>query len=260
MIRFVVYARDTRIYDTDYIFEDCEKLLKLLPYLKKKIEGTWNIAVLLPSIKYARKFVDEEIVPEYVDLVMYLEKDVSTQLMSERPKLLVKEKTAYERYMDIIADMKVLIDPKAAKELYFRVGQSKGKLQEYLMELADQSNGQTVTLDMVKRNVVDERRLYASDVLNAFLLRDRWRWKRYEKFVSALGRDYAFYSLRKYVTRLVREKNKYLRNEETTIRGIERIDGFSINHAFIVFNTTVSSELDMCMHMLDDRDLLRRII
>ena len=39
MIKFVVYTRDTRIHDVDYLFEDCEKLLKLVPYLKKKIES-----------------------------------------------------------------------------------------------------------------------------------------------------------------------------------------------------------------------------
>lgn len=257
MIKFVVYTRDTRIHDVDYLFEDCEKLLKLVPYLKKKIEGSWEIAVLEPTIQYARKFADNQVIPEYVTVTFYMERTVAAQLLSERPNLIVKDKTAYEKYMDLIADLKVIIDPKAARELYLRVGTSKDKIPEYLSELSEQAG--TITVNMVRSQVADERKIFASAVIDAFLVRDRYRWKKYNELVANLGKTYAFYAMRKYVTKLLKEKNSYLRNSQTTIRNIDKIDGFRICHAYIVFTEATAAELDTCMCMLDNRDLLRRV-
>lgn len=259
MIKFVVYTRDTRIHDVDYVFEDCEKLLKLIPYLKKKIEGKWEIAVIEPSIQYARKFADNDIIPEYVTVTFYMERTVAEQLLTERPNLAVKNKSAYEKYMDLIADLKVIIDPDAAKELYRRVGTSKDKLPEYLSELSEQAQSGAITVNMVRNQVADERKMYASNVIDAFLMKDRWRWKKYDKLVADLGRSYAFYAMRKYVTKLLREKNNYLRNQPTTIRNIDKIDGFRICHAYVLFTEATAVELDACMRSLDNRDLLRRV-
>lgn len=260
MIHFTVYAKDTRICDADYIFEDVEKFMKLVPYLKRKIVGDWVIAVVEPPIKAVRQLVDDGSIPEYVALEVYLEKQTASQLMSERPSLFVQQKTAYEKFMDLVAGTKVLINPKAARELYMRVGVHKDKLPDYLLELSEKACAGEVTISMVRNTVVDERKVYASEVLMSFLVRDRWRWKKYNELVETLGLHYAYYALRKYAGRLLVDKNKYLRNENTEIRGIEKVDAFRINQAYVLFNTTKYTELDMCMHLLEDRELMRRIV
>lgn len=260
MIKFLIYSRDTRILDTDYLFEDPAKFMALVPYLRPKIEGDWKIAIIEPPIKFVRQIADTEFVPEYVTLELYLEKNVAQQIMLEKPKLIVKQKTAYEKYMDLIADTKVLIDPKAAKELYRRVGTNKDKIPDYLLELSEKAENGQVTVNMVRTHVVDERKVYASEVLLAFLARDRWRWKKYNDLVEELGTRYAFYAIRKYAGKLLVDKNKYLRNEDTEIRGIDKIDAFRINQAFVLFNTTKYTELDMCMRLLENREIMRRII
>lgn len=259
MVKYLVHARDTRIHDVDYLYDDPEKFLKLLPYIKKKIDGDWRIAILEPDIKFVRKIADSAIVPEYVTLELYMEKSVAEKIAIEKPKIFVKQKTAYEKYLDSIGEMKVLINPKAAKELYRRVGTHKEKLTEYLITLSESVDGE-ISISDVTREVLDERKLYASDVLNSFLLRDRWRWKRYEDFVQVMGRDYAYYSLRKYANKLLEEKNRYLRNEDTKLRIIKDVDSLSVCLAYTLFNTTKSVELDLCMRMLDNRDLARRVL
>lgn len=260
MIKFLTYTRDTRIRDVDYLIEDPAKLLAMIVYLRPKIEGEWAIALFEPPIKFVRELLDNDIIPEYVNLDVYLEQSVVSNLMTERPQVFVKQKTPYENFMDMVAEMKVLIDPKAAKELYKRVGTNKDKLPEYLRSLAEKADTGVISLSMVRANVVDERKVYASEVLLAFLMRDYSRWKKYNELVSALGRDYAFYALRKFSKKLLVDKNKYLRNEDTEIRGIEKVDSFKVNQAYVLFNTTTSVELDMCMYMLENRDAMRRII
>lgn len=260
MIKFLVYTKDTRIFDCDYIIEKPEKLIDLIPYLNKKIEGQWSIALLLPPIKFARRLTDEEIIPEYVQLSVYLERGVSEQLCTERPQLIIKQKTPYERFMDSIGEKQIDITPKAARELYYRVGVHKDKLDEYLVTLGEENKGREITQDIIRKQIPDERKVYASDVLLSFLTKDRSRWKKYNTLVLTLGQEYAFYALRKYSGKLLHDKNHYLRNENTEIRGIDKIDGFRISQAYILFNTCKSSELDTCMRLLDERELMRRII
>lgn len=260
MIKFLVYTRDTRIRDVDYLLEDPAKLLAMIVYLRPKIEGEWVIALFEPPIKFVRELLDNDIIPDYVNVDIYLEQSVVNTLMTERPQVFIKKKTPYENFMDMIADMKVLIEPKAAKELYKRVGKNKDKLPEYLRSLAEKADSGVVSLSMVKTDVVDERSVYASEVLMAFLTRDYSRWKKYNELVSELGRDYAFYAIRKFSKKLLVDKNKYLRNQETEIRGIEKVDSFKVNQAFVLFNTTTAVELDMCMYMLENREAMRRII
>lgn len=259
MVNYLVYTRDTRIRDVDYLLEDGDKFLKLLPYMRKKISGDWSVAILEPDIKFVRKIADMEDMPEYINLSLYMEKAVSEQIMSEKPRLLVKEKTAYEKYQDMIGEMKVLIDPKAAQALYRRVSTSKDKLPEYLQRLSSICENKITVADVV-REVPDERRLYASDVINSFLLKTRWRWSQYNKLVSELGRDYAYFAMRKYVSRLLLDKNKFLNNEDTEIRLIDKLDSLSINLAFVLFNTTKPEELDTCMYLLDNKDKARRLL
>ncbi|MCM1440600.1 MAG: hypothetical protein NC131_15595 [Roseburia sp.] len=260
MLKFITHTRDTRIRDVDYLLEDPARLVAMIPYLRPKIEGEWRIALFEPPIKFVRELLDTDMVPEYVNVDVYLEQSVVQQLHTERPQVFVKTKSAYEKYMDVISDMKVLIDPKAAKELYRRVGSHKEKLPEYLIDLSGKAENGRITVSMVRDGVVDERRTYASEVLMSFLMCDYSRWKKYNELISDLGRDYSFYALRKYSKKLLLDKNKYLRNEETEIRGIDKVDSFKVNQAFILFNTTTPVELDMCMRMLENRESMRRII
>ena len=259
MVKYIVNTKDTRIRDVDYLFEDVAKFKKLLPYLRKKIEGSWDIAILEPDIKSVREFADSESIPNYITVSLYLDRHVAEQIASEKPKLFIKEKTAYEKYLDLISDMKIMIDTKAAKELYQRVGTDKSKIPEYLQELASIAT-EKITVNDVRKTVNDERRLYASDVVNAFLLRTRWRWSQYNKLVSNLGRDYAYYSMRKYISKLLEEKNQYLHNEDTTLRVVNKVDALSINLAYVLFNTTRSTELDTCMYLLDNRSKARSVL
>ena len=260
MIKIIVHSSDTRINDVDYIIEKSDKLERLLPYLKKKLQGEWRIALLEPGINFVRRVYDEGMIPDYVSLEIYLEKSVASQLMAERPQLQVKEETAYEKFLHLISDMKVLIDPKAVRELYRRVGSDKSKLVDYVRQLADDSGGRPVTLSDVKAKVIDERKLYASQVVTEFLLGDRWRWKHYSQLLLELGRDYAYYAMRKYTEKLLQEKEKYLRNEPTTIFSIDRIDSYRISHAWVLFHTTTSKELDSCMYILDHREEIKDIL
>lgn len=260
MLKFITYTRDTRIRDVDYLIEDPAKLLAMIPYFRPKIEGEWKIALFEPPIKFVRELVDNDIIPDYVGLDVYLDQGVVSQLMVERPKIFVKTKTAYENFMDMIADMKVLIDGKAAKELYRRVGKNKDKLPEYIMSLSEKADSGVITVSMVRSEVVDERRTYASEVLMSFLTGDRSRWKKYNELVGELGREYSFFALRKFSKKLLEEKNKYLRNQDTEMRGLDKVDSFKVNMAFVLFNTTAPCELDMCMHILENRELMRRIL
>ena len=259
MVRYEIYTKDTRIKNVDYLFEKMNKFDAIINYLKPKIEGTWEIALMDPPIQYLRDLLKINNIPEYVDVCAYVSRETARTLNNENPKLVVKEKSNYERFIDLLSEYGLVIHPKAVKELYRRVGNDKSKLPEYIMKLKEDVGDKEVTQEIVKQSIPDENRLYASTVLTAFLTQDRSRWKKYNELVQVLGTKYAFYALRKYSYKLLVEKNKYLRNEDTTIYGLERIDAFKINQAFVVFQTMKPEELDMCMRLIENRELMRRL-
>lgn len=256
MINLNEYDRKVIIRDSDYIFDKTDKLESLLPYLKKKISGEWVISLIEPPISYVRELYEVDKIPEYVKLNLYVSKEVANQILSEYPKLEIKKQTNYDRYLSLISEMKILIKPDVAKELYHRANRDIDKITDYLLLLSRDGD---ITLSKVRKYVIDERTVYASDVLRAFLTKDISRWTKYKKLVEILGESYAFYAIRRQTKKFLKDKDKYLRNDKTELWYIANIPAPQICYAYTLFHRCTSDELYMCLLLLDNFDLRRAI-
>lgn len=163
------------------------------------------------------------------------------QYQLEKPSVHIEKVSSYDAYIALFTDIAdIVFDPKAVSEIYKRAGPSIDKLKEALASCIEISDGVKVTLKDVDKVLLPNKRVYASDIVRAFLrARDvKYRWSLVDRLVQDLGTDFAYYSIRKYIYNLLTNKDKYLQNEtvvERFQRDIESIDALTIVHAYTTF-------------------------
>lgn len=241
MLKLTRMTKDVKIVNADYIFESVEKFEQVLRFLYPKISGDWYIALVEPKLHDVRRYLDTHIVPEYVILELLVEPAQLDQLMMERPKLAVQTKTSWEKYCDLIASMDILIEEKAISEIYRRVGTNTDALRETLESLKSKVSTGTITVKHVRLYVQDNTRIYANQVVRAFLKNDRRAWDYFFIFERDLGENIAFYAIRKYLRKLLKQKNEFLMNNDFKDRAVEEIDAFSIIQMLTMFEEAMSS-------------------
>ena len=240
MIKITAMSKDIKINNADYVFDKTDNMMKVLPYLYRKITGDWYIALLEPKLDTIRTLLDTDIIPEYVMLELFVEQGQLDQLMLERPSMAVKKVTTWQKYLDLIASSNLIVEPRAVSEIYRRVGPNIKGLETALEELGNKVNNGEINIKHVRLYIQDNSRVYTSQVVRAFLTNDPRAWDYFYINEMELGTEIAFYATRKYLRKLLKEKNEYLLNRETKDRAVETIDAFSIMRAYSLFETASS--------------------
>lgn len=231
----------------DYILEDSDTFFELLPYLYHKLEGVWEVCIIDPTIKDMRRIADAQL-PECVNVRVYADATDIAQFALECPELKTEKVSSYTLYQELFKDIAVTFDPKAVSEIYHRAGPDIDNLKTALSDVMEVSNGSYVTLDDVNKVLLPNKRVYASDVMRAFIgpRSVPYRWSLLNKLRAELGDEYAYYTLRKYVIRLLGAKNKYLINEDVAQgfdRDVKDIDALTIDYAYSLFMEFTSPKL-----------------
>lgn len=224
----------------NYILENGDDFFKLLPYLYKPLEGDWKVVILEPSIADARRIIDCQDIPECLEVEVYLPREDLEVLELERPTMVIEKLSPYDAFLRMIAALPVIVDPNAASAIYNRAGPDPDALKTALNDIMQVCDEDHIMLKDVNKILLDNRRVYASDVVRAFIgprnINHRWYWV--EKLIEELGNDVAYYSVRKYIRRLLVNKNKYMLNEDVAKqfeRDVKEIDSYTIAHAYTVF-------------------------
>lgn len=247
--------------NADYVFEHVDDYFEVLPYLYSKIEGKWNIVVMAESIKEIRHIFE---VPPADDVTVDILTDSANieQYALERPSVQIENISPYEQYLNLFKDIDyVVFDPKAVSEIYHRAGPNIENLEKAVKEVISVSDQTKVVMADVDKVLLPNNRIYASDIMRIFLrMRNcNYRWSMVDRFISELGISYAYYSLRKYVSGLLTNKNKYLHNETVADRykrEVESIDALTIAHAYSLFMTyTKPPLLRVILYELERRNL-----
>lgn len=226
-------------YQGDYLLEDSDEFFKLLPYLYPKIEGEWEISVIDPTIKALRQIYATD-VPNDLRVNIYADSKDIAQFQLERPDITTEKVSNWTLYQELFRDIDKVFEPKAVNEIYSRAGPDIDNLKQALTEVLAVSEGNTVTVKDVDKVLLSNKRVYANEVIRAFIgpSKLQWRWQLLDWLREELGDDYAFYAMRKYVRALLLNKNKYLRNEEVAdrfARDVKEIDALTIDYTYSLF-------------------------
>lgn len=204
-----------------------------------KLEGTWEICIIDPSIKEMRRIFDTQL-PECVNLRVYADMNDINQFTLERPDVKTEKVSNYTLYQELFKDISATFDPNAVSEIYQRAGPDIDNLKTALSDVLEVSNGNHVTLNDVNKVLLPNKRVYANDVMRAFIGPKTipYRWSLLNRLRDELGDEYAYYTLRKYIQRLLVNKNKYLINEDVAQnfeRDVKDIDALTIDYAYSLF-------------------------
>ncbi len=258
MVRFEQLTHQTKIPAADYVFSDSVSFLEILDRLTPKLEKEqWNIVLVDPELSFILNYMDNtSIVPSYVDCVMYLPKDKMDAVFEQHPELTVHKESNWDLYLKMVHGMSVIVHTDAYTYLYRSAGPSLDDLKIALDKLSSESETGEITLADVKRSFVAVKRIYASDVFQAFYTRRKDRWTLYKKYVDELGIRIAYYAMRKFVTRLLNEKYKYLQNQDVKERLVSEIDAPFICKVYALFMCYESYHLlPAIMYQIDNARL-----
>lgn len=254
MIDVKLYNRKSKIAEADYVLDKFEKFLSLLDVLTPKLKGTWDVTLVDPKIKEVKSLLETDIVPEFINCHILLPQAKLEIVVIDYPKLAPKDISVKDRYKEMVACLNHMIDKNAMWMLYNTIGANLTLLQESLDKLDKECEGITITTKQVQSTFAVSKRVYASDVLAAFLRRDRYRWVKLTTLTKELGDEYAYYALYKQVRNLLTDKNKYLHNEDVKNKLVDSVDAPLICYAYVLFvNSRSWRNLHGIMHCLDSR-------
>jgi hypothetical protein len=270
-VKFHRMARDFSPVGADYIFDKLEDFEKILPYLYPKIDGEWSIMLVDLKIVDCRRLLDDLQVPEYLEIECHLKQDVLGLLFAEYPKYRSEEKSKWEQYLETVANFPKTIEKRASSELFKRCHGDVGAIREALAELLTMSiDEDVITIRHINAILLANDSVYAKDVILTLLLKpnvlvpsrgsrlSRYKYNNpfelYTKLEYEIGRDAAFYSMRKYLRNLYEGKIDYLRNKETKEKEVvEVLDVYEIAHAYLTFFMSSPLQILTCLTILEER-------
>lgn len=254
MIKLSLYNARVKLPNADYVLESQEDLEEILDVLTPKFEGTWDIIVIDAKIKFVKDFILADSTPDWVTINFYMNRAKLDEIVLIYPKYAPRVKTNKENFDELIASMKHLVDESARRALYKALGTDQIKLKEVLTKLDKECSGVSISLKDVQGTVSYSKKVYASEVINAFLLKDRNRWNLFDKLLKELGMEYAYNAMYKYVRKLLLEKNDYLHNKDVKMRIVSKVDAPLICYAYTMFsNSTNYKQLHCIMYGIDHR-------
>lgn len=275
-MRLLKISKDTRYPKSDLAFDDVKKFYDQLPYLYPKIQGQWIILIVEPKPKEIEELFEGGLVPDYLDVRVYARPDVVSSFVAKYPKFAIVEKSKWEAFNDILADLDRVIEDKAAKALYRRCHGSTEMILERLEEIKKNTVG-AITFADVDKYVLEDKVIYARDVMFSIWVscredipRKGHILSRYvymnpdktaDSFVSNLGTKYAFYALRKYIRRAYKDKLRFLDGKDPKDRVLcECIDVDTCTHAYAAFELSNPDQLYVVLEALKGRREDARIL
>ncbi len=256
------YNPKVKLPNADLCLEDAESLYKILDNITPRISGNWEIFIINPTIKECKTLLDDKSVPQWVTVTIYIQPKKMEQVCLEFPEYRQKKVSFKEQAKEVLADVQHLVDKKAFNILVNVFRGNIGDFQKTILDLDANCKGNKITVKDVQSKVNYVRPVYASDVIDAFLLHENQRWALLNKLIQELGESYAYNAAYKYVKTLLQQKQDYLQNEDVELRAVKRIDAPSICYAYVLFSLSSSyKQLYGIFQALDNRsaDYLERM-
>ena len=255
MVNLHVYKRKLRFPQYDYMFTKVEDFRTLLDVLTPKFQGNWSIILLDPDIKETKPLLEEGVVPDFVECLIYMPQNKLDIISLSKPKEEQVKESPWDTYLRLIGEMDVNVDIHAARLLFKLCGPYVETLEQSL-KLLQEYCSDNITVQDIKKHFVSTSRIYARDVLIAFMTHDRHRWSKYYEFEKELGSAYAYNTLYKSVKTMLLAKAQYLQDLEVTHRYLQQVDAMSIDYAYMLFAMSTShQQLPAILYKLDNRSV-----
>jgi len=254
MITLAKYNPKSSLPESDYVLETSDKFFDIVNLLTPKFNGSWEFVLIDPKLKFVKDLISNKTLPDWINVILLLSNKKIEEVVLQYPEYQPKDKSRKEQLNDIIAELTHVIDNSAKKALLTALGHNMEELRTTLLKLDKECTGEKITLKQVQGEINYTKRVYASDVVNAFLLRDARRWNLYNTLVREIGAEISYYAMYKYVKSLLTEKENYLLNKDIKKFIVKRIDAPLVCYAYTLFaNSTNHYQLYGILYCLENR-------
>lgn len=255
MIQLCRLDKKTKLPDADYVLEKTDKFYDILSLLTPKFEGKWLFLLLDPKLAFVQEMLNGKHIPDWVDINLYMSRKKIEKLALEFPALQPKEKKFKDEVNDVLAELNHVVDERAKKMLIEVFRGNINELRDTLNKLDLECTAPTITAKQVQGTVNYTKRIYASDVINAFLVNDTRRWKMYQTLVKELGMEISYFAMYKYVKSLLLDKEAYLENKDIKQFIVKRVDAPLICYVYVLFaNSTNANQTYAILHAIENRN------
>lgn len=254
--------RGMRFPEYDYIVDKDNKLGETIQNLTPKFSGKWVVILIGSKLKFVQELLDSNATPEWIDLHIYLDAANLEKVLLEYPSMAPKKSMWKDDFNDIVARLTNLLSTDASKILYTSYRNKPEELTDVLQDLDKECTNGIITKKQVQAKVNIQKIVYASSVLDAFLLQQKNRWDLYNRLMHSVGMRIAYYAMYKYSKTLLVEKNKYLHNEDVKQRCVTQVDAMLIDYCYVLFvNSVYYKQLPVILYSIDNRstECLERI-
>lgn len=247
MIEFVQSSRGSQLPSADYVLDKTDKFLDIVQELTPKFEGRWSFVLLNPKLVFVKDIVTNNRVPDWVDVQIRVGSKKLEELCIEFPDKTPKQKTRKEEFDDLVATLNHPLDVAAVRRAYDAYKVDADSTVEALRRIDQELTTDTIGVKDLRDNIIVNDVLYASDVLCAFMTKDRYAWDKYYKLLTNVGRDVAYFAMRKYITRLLMAKHNYLQNKKSDLYVVSKIDAPMIAYTYLLFMRSNSPSQLYCI-------------
>ena len=263
MIRLITTKDNFNDKNVDYVLDKTDKFYDMLYFLTPKFEGKWEFLLLDPTIKFVKELLRNVEVPDWVNIYIQVNQKKVNEIALDFPDMVPRKQTKKEAFNELIASLTHIVDTRASKMLFEAFKQKPKETTEVIRKLDADTESPNISVKQVQGSITFTKHVYASDVINAFLLDRNNKWKLYKSLVTELGEHYAYYACRRYVKNLLKQKEEFLQNKEVTLYIVNQIDAPSICYAYVLFaNSTSYKQLYAVLYNLQQRneDTLQRVV
>lgn len=232
MITLIKFSRKVRMTGYDLVTEE-DIFTSSMHNFPPKLIGKWKIAWLTPTAQDVRAVLVARKIPDYMDVDILLDGDILSNIANEFSSLRCEEDSPWSRYMKLLEGFSPRMDKRVMREIYYRAGPEIEGLEKALDVLKDY---ETLTLKILDMHLPPVVRIFPKTILLLFLSGDCQKgWKQLSIMEKDISLDVCFYSMRKTIKKLLSAKADYLQNKETAERSVDKIDSFTVLHAYYLF-------------------------
>lgn len=254
MITLVSTSTKPKIPTADYTLDKTDKFYEILSILTPKFSGKWLFVLLDPKIVFVKDLVNDHLVPDWVDVQIFTGDKKINEICLEFPAMQPKSRTKKEAFEEVLTSLTHLVDNKAREYLFEAFKNNPTETEEVLQKIDKSFDGVSIPLKTVQSNLIVNKHVYASQVLEAFISHDKKRWNLYTTLVKEIGQEVAYYAMYKHAKKLLQEKNKFLQNEDVKLLSVKDIDAPAIAYAFILFSNSKNYlQLPVILNALENR-------
>lgn len=197
--------------EAQYTTKNFEEFYELAEQGSVPIFGKFTVIVKTDNLKDIMTFINKESQYGEFIVLIYTTDTIVEQVCLRRPHANVQgSKSDYDVFVDLIEKHGILFKQGVAETLYRSIDHSFAEMDALLLNVKLEFGLTEVTEQMIQQMVVLNKLIYPRTVVMELLFKKRWRMSKVRKCVEQLGNDVVFWSMRKTIKKLMKDKSAFL--------------------------------------------------